>query len=275
MRRAAVKDPARRGHDAVGALLLDGRKPAEKLVGDILAKADTPERRSGQAEPLGTQDRRPVGTLAAVFPGQVEDRDIDIVDLAEVVADACDFEPVAVRIDHPPPGEIVERRAPEDRLFAACVDRDIAADAGRVRRRRVDGEHEAGGFGGIGDAPCHDAGAGRDRHDRGPEPGQVSGNHGPERLQLLGVDDGAHGRERHGASRVAGPTTARDDRQAEFNAGAHKPGYLRLAVRMKDHERIGDAPVGCIGDVRYPGKRVETDVVGPCMAPEHALRPAP
>jgi hypothetical protein len=52
------------------------------------------------------------------------------VDLAEVVIDAVDLQPVAVRIDHLPPGQVVERRAPQHGLLATGIHGDVAADAG-------------------------------------------------------------------------------------------------------------------------------------------------
>ena len=45
--------------------------------------------------------------------------------------------------------EVVERRAPQHRLLAAGVHRDVAADARRVRRRRIAREDEAGRLGGV------------------------------------------------------------------------------------------------------------------------------
>jgi hypothetical protein len=51
------------------------------------------------------------------------------VDLAEVVLLAGHFQHVPAGIDHPPPGQIVERRSPEHGFLAAGVHGDVAADA--------------------------------------------------------------------------------------------------------------------------------------------------
>jgi hypothetical protein len=67
-----------------------------------------------------------------------------LVDLAEVVVEAFDLQPVAVRRDHLPPGQVVERGAPQHGLLAAGVHGDVAADARGAGRGRVDGEHAAG-----------------------------------------------------------------------------------------------------------------------------------
>ena len=85
-----------------------------------------------------------------------------LVDLAEVVVEALDLQPVAVRRDHLPPGQVVEAVPPQHGLLAAGVHRDVAADARGAGRGRVDGEHAAGGRGGFGDAVGDHAGAGAD-----------------------------------------------------------------------------------------------------------------
>ncbi len=51
------------------------------------------------------------------------------MDLAQIVSDAADFKPVALWINHPPPGQIIDCGAPQDRLFSTCIHRDVAADA--------------------------------------------------------------------------------------------------------------------------------------------------
>ena len=154
----AMQDPARRGDQAIAALLLHPGQAAEKLVGDVLAEADLAETVPRQCEMLAAQHRCALRRRAAILPHQFELRCGHIVDLAEVVLQARDLEPVALAIDHAPPGEIVDRGAPEDGLLAAGVHRDITADTGGVRRGWVDGEHVAREFGRVGDAFRHDAG---------------------------------------------------------------------------------------------------------------------
>ena len=90
--------------------------------------------------------------------------------------EARDLEPLRVGRDHPPRREVVERRAPQHRLLAAGVHRDVAADARRFGRRRIDREDVAGALGGVGDALGDDAGLGPDRRDLAVDAGQRIGS---------------------------------------------------------------------------------------------------
>jgi hypothetical protein len=146
------------------------------------------------------------------------------------------------------------------RLLAARVHGDVAADAGGVGRRRVDGEHETGPLGGLRDFLRHDAGAGLDGrvvavHAR--QAGQLDLAHGD---QFFRVDDGRHRRQRNRAARVAGAAAARDDGQSKLDAALDQAGHLVLGVRDHDDERILDAPVGGVGHVRSAVHAVEADV---------------
>ena len=95
--------------------------------------------------PSRSQHARASAGRRASFQVSSKRRDRRVVDLAEVVIEARDLEPVAVGVDHAPPREVVERGAPQHRLLAAGVHRDVAADARGVGRRRVDREHEPRG----------------------------------------------------------------------------------------------------------------------------------
>ena len=170
--RHAVQDPARRRDDAVAAFLLDAGQAAEELVGDVLAEAGLAERPAGELEPLRAQHARRVGRLAAVLPHEFEHGRRDVVDLAEVVPDARDFEPVAVRADHAPPREVVERGAPQHGFLAARIHGDVAADAGGVGRGRVDREHEPGAVRRFLDAARDDARLGEQRRHLARHAGQ-------------------------------------------------------------------------------------------------------
>ena len=75
--------------------------------------------------------------------------DLLVVDLAQVVVQADDFQPLGVRRHHAPRHEVVQRGAPQHRLLAAGVHGDVAADAGSFGGRRVDREHEAGALCGV------------------------------------------------------------------------------------------------------------------------------
>ena len=143
----------------------------KRAPGDRPAARCAPGRRAG----LPYQTRSKVATVG-------------VVDLAEVVVEARDLEPLGVGRHHPPRHEVVERRAPEHRLLAAGVHRDVAADARGVGRRRVDGEHEARGLGGVHHAAGHHAGAGSDRRHRLRTPGERDALDRRDAVELLGVD---------------------------------------------------------------------------------------
>ena len=257
-----VQHPARRDDQAVGALLLDTGQAGEELVGDVLAEPGLAEGRAGNVEQFGIALERDA------VVGETPDLEAHprlIVNLAEVVADARDFHPVAIDIDHLPPGQVIERGAPQHGLLAAGVHGDVAADAGGVGRGRVDGEDVTRRRRGFGDTVGDDTGAGahggirlvgarqRHRFDRADVD------------QFFGVDDGRQRRQRHGRAGVAGATAARDQRQAEFDAAAHERRDLSLAIGVENDKRVFDAPVGGVGDVRDARHAVEGDVVAARM----------
>ena len=62
---------------------------------------------------------------------QSEMGDIGIVDFAQVMANASHLEPVALRVDHAPPGKVIERRPPEHGLFATSIHGNVSANARR------------------------------------------------------------------------------------------------------------------------------------------------
>jgi hypothetical protein len=80
-------------------------------------------------------------------------------------------------------------------------------------------------------------------------------------FELFGVDDRALPRQRDRAAGVAGAAAARDDGQAQFDAGLDQAGHFGFGVGREDHERVFDAPVGGVGDVRDAREAVELDVV--------------
>ena len=143
-----------------------------------------------------------------------------LVDLAEVVVEALDLEPVAVRRHHAPRGQVVQRRAPQHRLLAAGIHGDVAADAGGIGRGRVAGEDQVGLLCRFHDAPRDQSGAGAHRGVVPVRAWQALHFDGAEVDQLFGVDHHRQGIQRHGAAGVAGAAAARDDGQAQFDAGA-------------------------------------------------------
>ncbi len=268
MRGHAVHDPARTGDQAVAAFLLDARQAGEELVGDVLAQARLAKDPPGDVEPLAAQQ----GLAAGVVVAQLEARDLDVVDLAEVVVQAHDLEPGRVGSDHAPARQVVERGAPQQRLLAASVHRDVAADAARLGTGRIDGEDLAGALGGVGHALGDDAGLAPDGGHRLREAGQLDPLDLAHALELLGVDDRALPGQRHRAAGVAGAATARDDRQAELDAAGDQRRGLGLAVGGQHDEGVLDAPVGGVGDVRDAAECVELDVVLRGVAAQHAQR---
>ena len=86
---------------------------------------------------LRCADRRLPSDRVAV-PRELERRDRRVVDLAEVVVEPRDLEPLRLGRHHPPRQQVVERGAPQHGLLAAGVHRDVAADARGVGRRRID-----------------------------------------------------------------------------------------------------------------------------------------
>jgi hypothetical protein len=140
------------------------------------------------------------------------------VDLAAVVIETRDFEPVRLRVDHAPPDQVVDRGAPQHCLLAASVHRDVAADARRIGGRRIHGKDELGPLGRIGDATRDDARFTEDRRRGLAGSRQFGRLNLAERFELLCVDHGCERRERNGAPGVARAAAARNDGQAQLDA---------------------------------------------------------
>src|SRR5690606_19957669 len=150
--RHAVHDPAHGGDQTVAAFLLYAGQAGQEFVGHVFAQTDLAEAAAFDDQGFGAQ-REFAGRALAVGPLQFEAGFVDLVDLAQVVADTGHFQPVAFRVAHAPPGEVVERGAPQHGLLAAGVHGHVAARTGGIGRGGVDGEDIAGGFGRFGDAP--------------------------------------------------------------------------------------------------------------------------
>jgi len=264
--RHAVHDPARAGDEAVAAFLLDAGQAGQELVGDVLAQALLAERAAGNVQPLAAFELPAAGVEVL----QLEAGHLGVVDLAPVVVQARDLEPLRVGRDHAPTGQVVQRRAPEHGLLAAGVHGDVAADATGLGRSRVDGEDVAGLLGHIGHALGHDAGlAGDGGHGFG-HARQGEQFHLAQGFELFGVDDRALPRQRHRAAVVAGAAATRDDGQPELDAALHQPGHLGLVVWREHDEGVFHAPVGGVGDMRDARQAVELQVVARGTPAEHA-----
>lgn len=183
------------------------------------------------------------------------------VDLAEVMVEAIDFQPVAVRIDHLPPGQVVERGTPQHGFLAAGIHRHVAADAGGFSRSRINGKDTSCECCSFRYTGGDDTGAGTDGGIGVSMAGQHQFLDRPDVDQLLGVDDGRQVCQRHGAAGVAGAATTRNDGQAELDAILDQRGDFFLGIRVEDDEGVLDAPVGGVSDVRDACQPVEGDIV--------------
>ena len=97
-RRHLVHDPARRRDQPIAAFFLHARYATEKFIGDVLAETHLAKLCAGnrQAARCATPSPCP-RTVAPSLYRQLEHRFARVVNLAEVVTDALDFEPVALR----------------------------------------------------------------------------------------------------------------------------------------------------------------------------------
>src|ERR1700722_10692380 len=134
--------------------------------------------------------------MRAVLPDELELHRLGIVNLAEIVANARGLEPVAFAVDHAPPGQVVDRGAPQHRLLAARIHRDGAAGAGRSGGSGIPRKYQAAVLGELTDAAGHDARAAQHRGYFMLEPRQSLRLDATEGLAFLGVDDWRQWRER-------------------------------------------------------------------------------
>jgi hypothetical protein len=93
-RRHPVQNKSRGHDDAVAAFLLNAGKPREEFIGDVLAETCLAKRFAGNRERLRAANRLPI----VGEPAQLERRLPRIVDLAEIVIDARDLEPLRVGV---------------------------------------------------------------------------------------------------------------------------------------------------------------------------------
>ena len=257
MRRHTVQHKACTGDDAVGAFFLYTGQAGQELVGDVLAQAYFAEG-AARDHQLFAADH---GFAVVLQAGDAEGGGGDIVDLAVVVADAFYEHPVAVRVDHFPAGQVVQRGAPEHGFFTASIHGDIAANTGRFGRGGVYGKHQAGCTGRFGHAGGDHTGTALDGGALAVQAGQLDEFHAQVTVHFFGIDHRAAAVQRHGATGVAGTTATRDDGELQLDTGFHQRGDFGFGVRAQHHEGVLYAPVGGVGHVRYAGQAVEQDVV--------------
>src|SRR5580658_7392542 len=268
-RAAAMQYPARRGDYSVAPLLLHSWQSAQELIGDVLAESNFAKTLARDRQVFLAQNPRAIRRLLTVLPDQFEVGGIDFMNLAEVVSDTSDLEPVAVRVNHAPPGQIVHRGAPEHRLLAARIHCDVPADAGRICGRGIHREYEAGLLCRGGHATRDDPGLGKYGCYGRTDARQAHRFHIAQSLELLGVDDCRQRRQRHSAPGVTSTAPTRYERKPQLDAVAHQSGNLGLGVRHQHHERILNSPVGGIGNVAGTRIGVETNVVWMRMTSQH------
>nr|GEU28526.1 hypothetical protein [Tanacetum cinerariifolium] len=270
--RHLVQDPAAGRDQAVRALFLDARQAGQEFVGHVLAQAFLAEGAAGDFQDLGLE-RRAFGLAACgrVGPLELETGQRRIVDFRQVVVEPRDVEPVAVRVHHAPRGQVVERRAPQHGLLAACVHGDIAADARRVRRGGIDRKHEARFLGRFRHFIGDHAGARVDGRVFLLQARQHLHFHRAHVEQFFRVDHGRHGRQGNRAARVAGAAAARDDGQSQLDTAFDQAGHLLFGVGREHDKRVLDAPVGGVGHVRHALHAVETDIVLFRVAAQHLV----
>ena len=220
----AVQHPARAGDQAIAALLLNPGQATEEFVGDVFAQTLFAEAMALDGQGFGANRRHPVGVEIA----QLEHHLLGIVDLAQVVADANHFKPLGIGSHHPPADQIVQGRAPQHGLFAACIHGDVAADARRFGGGRVDRKDQSGGFSGIGHPLGHNARLGMHCGDLHIQAGQAHHLHRPQGFEFFSVDDRAVPGQRNRAAGISGTTAARDDGQSQLDASLDQGGHFGL-----------------------------------------------
>ena len=140
-----------------------------------------------------------------------------VVDFAEIVAHALDAQPFALRVDHLPVGEVVQRRPPQHGFFSARVHRHIAAHAGRVGGSRIDGEHQARLMCGFFHPPRYHARAAMDNRMLAIQTRQFDKFDAAMLVQLFRIDDCAVCIQRHSAAGITRAAAARDNDQIQLD----------------------------------------------------------
>ena len=216
----AVEHEAGGGDQSVAALLLHAGQAGQELVGHVLAQAELAEGVAGHLQDL----RLTLGCLAVgLEAGDLEACPGLVVDLAQVVGQARNLEPVRIRGHQAPGGQVVQGGAPEHGLLSTRIHGDVTADGGGVLGSGVHGEGEPVPFGQLRDPAGDHAGAAMHRGDLALDVGQLYAVHVREAVQLLGVDDGAQIVQGYGRAGVAGPAAPGDDGQVTVDAGLHHP----------------------------------------------------
>ena len=257
MRRHFVHDPAGAGDQAVAAFFLDTGQATEEFISDVFAQTFFAKSLARDVQALGTDRRLAIGFKVI----ELEAGHLDIVNLAQVVVQANHFQPLRVRRDHAPGGQVVQRRAPENRFFTAGVHGDVAAYARGFGRGWVDRKNKTSPVGHVGHALRDHTGFGPDGGDRLSQAGQHDFLHLGHGFEFFGVDHRRLPGQGNGAAGIACAAATWHDRQTQFNAGLDHASHFDFGVRCQHHKRVLDAPVCRIGHMRHPGQTVKFNIV--------------
>ena len=172
-----------------------------------------------------------------------------------------DADHAAVDVDHLPPGRLSIVVPQKGGFSCRPLMATLPPITAGVGRGGVDREDQACGGRGLLDAAGDAARAAFNHGMLALDARQAAHDGTAVVVELLHVDHGRVGVQRNGAARVARAARARNDGELELEERAHEGRDLLLAVGREDDERILDAPVGGVGDVRDARKAVEADVV--------------
>ena len=255
--RHAVDHPAGAGNQAIAAFFLDARQAAQELVGHVFAQTFFAEAGASDVQPLGTD----VGFSVGLKILQLKAGGRNVVNLAQVVVEAGHLQPLRIRGDHAPAGQVVQRCAPQNGFFAARVHGDVAAHATGLGTGGINGKHIARALGSIGHPLGDHTGLGPHCGHRVIDTRQLHGLDLGHGLQLFGVDDCALPGERNGTAGIARTTSTRDDGQPKLDTTLDQTGHFSLGVRCEHHKRVLHTPIGGIGYMADPAQAIELDVV--------------
>ena len=257
VRRHAVHHPARAGDQAVGAFLLDAGQTRQELVRHVLAQSFLAESAARNIQAFGAQVSLAVGFK--VF--ELEAGHLGVVNLAQVVVQTRDFQPLCVGRHHAPRHEIVQRRTPENGFLATRIHGDIATDARCLDGSGIHRKDKTASLGRIGHALSHNSGFGINRGNFMIHTGDHAHLDFGQRFQLFGVDDHRAPCQRNSTACIAGAASTRNDGQTQFDTALDQTCHLGFGVRGQNDERVLDTPVGRIGHMGHARQAVELDIV--------------
>ena len=119
--------------------------------------------------------------------------DFLVVNFAHVVVHAINQQPLALRIDHFPIGQIVQGCAPQHGFFTARIHRHVTAHTRRISRGWVYREYKARRCGGFFDTARHHACTTMDDRVLAFQAGQVRHLHTHVQIEFFGINHRTHG----------------------------------------------------------------------------------